>query len=180
MRSAALLLVIALLLMAGCATGGNEGVSMPVNVPDYDVASTRSCPVGNQDAKCINLYTEATSAKDYEAITRKLWSKNEDENALVLTFYPPRKPGADLEGVGYAFSDRRAARALIASQYTPSGQKIADIKGQVNEAMANDGIYVISIKDEVDRMTRSACADWDAKDVSVLGTPPPEWNCPGY
>jgi len=180
MRLAVLVLVIALLLIAGCASGGNEGVSVPADVPAYDVTKQERCPVGNQDAKCITAYSEATSGKEIEAITRELWSKNQGENALIVILYPPRAPGADMNGAGYAFSDRKAARAIIASQYTPSGQKIADIKGQANEAMKNDGIYVISMQDEVDQATQSACANWDVTDVNTLGTPPPEWNCPGY
>ena len=191
-----LVVMAVLMVLYGCGQSstapeqGDEGgsqketaekeISVPANVPNYDVTKEERCPVGNQDAKCITGFSGATSSEDIEAITRELWSKNQGENALIVILYPPRAPGADMSGAGYAFSDRRAAKAIISSQYTPSGQKIADIERQVDEAMENDGIYVISIEDEVDQATQSACADWDARDVSVLGTPPPEWNCPGF
>src|SRR5215212_8639442 len=120
-----ILVVMAVLIaLYGCGQAspapeqGDEGgrqISVPENVPNYDVTKEERCPIGNQDAKCIVLYGEATSEDDYEAITRELWSKNQDENALILEFYPPRKPGADMEGAGYAFSDKRAARAVISS-----------------------------------------------------------------
>src|SRR5215213_10629803 len=165
-----LVVMAVLMVLYGCGQSstapeqGDEGgsqketaekeISVPANVPNYDVTKEERCPVGNQDAKCITGFSGATSSEDIEAITRELWAKNQGENALIVILYPPRAPGADMNGAGYAFSDRKAARAIIASQYTPSGQKIADIKGQANEAMKNDGIYVISMQDEVDQATQ--------------------------
>ena len=40
--------------------------------------------------------------------------------------------------------------------------------------MQNDGIYVISIEDEVEQQ---ACEDWDS---NTLEPPPKQWDCPGF
>ena len=161
-------------LLAGCLGAGtgttdsqNEGrgkeggkaerASVPAHVPAYDIAAKGSCPIGNQDAECIDIYSAATSREGIEAATRELWSENRDENALIVTIYPPRRPGADPSGAGFAFSDRGAARAVISSMYTASAG--ADIGGQVDKAMANDGIYVVPITGAV----RSACAGLTAE-----------------
>lgn len=66
-------------------------------------------------------------------------------------------------------------RAVLSSQYTDPSE--ANVDEQVEEAMANDGISVLSIQDEVDAATEEMCAEWE---VTTMGTPPPEWDCPGY
>jgi hypothetical protein len=172
-RGPGVILVLAAILVAGCSQSGTGAekqtekgdsqeqarreVSVPVNVPAYDVSKEERCPIGNEDVKCITGFSKAKSGEEIEAITRELWSKNQGENALIVTLYPPRAPGADMSGTGYAFSDRSAARAVISSQYTASAG--ADIEGQVDEAMKNDGIYVISIGDEVRGAMQSVCSD---------------------
>jgi len=169
-----LVVMAVLMVLYGCGQSstapeqGDEGgsqketaekeISVPANVPNYDVTKEERCPVGNQDAKCITGFSGATSSEDIEAITRELWAKNQGENALIVILYPPRATGANMSGAGYAFSDRRAAKAIISSQYTASGQKIADIERQVDKAMENDGIYVISIKDAVQSASTNASA----------------------
>jgi hypothetical protein len=167
------LVLVLTVLVAGCSQpgtsgsaggGGTEkqvrGVSVPANVPSYDVSKEERCPLGNEDVKCVTTFSEAKSAQGIEAITRDLWSKNQDENALIVTVYPVGAPGADMSGTGYAFSDRSVADTVLSSQYTASAN--ADVEGQVDEAMANDGIYVISIRDEVRGLMQSVCASASA------------------
>jgi hypothetical protein len=90
-----------------------KGVSVPADVPDYDITKEEPCPVGNQDAKCITAFSRATSGQEIEAITRELWSKNQGENALIIILYPPRAPGADMSGAGYAFSEIRRRTTIV-------------------------------------------------------------------
>ena len=63
---------------------------------------------------------------------------------------------------------------MLSSQYTDPSE--ANIDEQVEEAMANDGITVLSIQDEVDAANEEMCAEWE---VTTMRTPPP-WDCPGY
>ena len=42
--------------------------------------------------------------------------------------------------------------------------------------MENEGFWVLSLEDEVESMTQEVCAEWD---TTTMGSPPPEWNCPG-
>ena len=106
---------------------------------------------------------------------RELWYETNDADALVAAFYPD-KPMAELSGSGYAFRNREATCAVLSSQYTDPSE--ANIDEQVEEAMANDGISGLSIQDEVDAATDKMCAEWEA--TTTLGTPPPEWDYPGY
>jgi hypothetical protein len=63
------------------------------------------------------------------------------------------------------------SNAIISAQYTYPSE--ADVEDQVSDAMANDGLMVVSIQDEVDEMEQEMCAEWD----TTLGTPLPEFNC---
>jgi len=93
---------------------------------------------------------------------------------LQVVFYP-NEPGADTTGTSMAFLSEAAARTIISSMYTASAN--ADIEGQVEEAMSNDGIHVIPVEAMIDEMIEEECANWD---TTTLGTPPPEWDCPGH
>ena len=121
------------------------GIAVPADVPEYALTKDEATadPALGLRMRGVSVSTKATSAKGMEAITRELWSETEDADALVAAFYPD-KPMAELSGTGYAFRNREAARAVLSSQYTDPSE--ANIDEQVEEAMANDGISVLSIQ----------------------------------
>jgi hypothetical protein len=83
--------------------------------------------------------------------------------------------GASESGYGQAFGSEGSARAFLSAQYAASAS--ANVENGVQKAMANDGIFVVSFVEAEEDMTRQSCAEWD---TTTMGTPPPEWDCPGY
>jgi len=123
------------------------------------------------EVRSVAASTKVTSEADLEAITRELWAET-DADSLQVLFYP-NEPGTDTTGM--AFLSEAAARTVISSMYAASAN--ADIEGQVEEAISNDGIYVIPVEAMIDEIIEEECANWD---TTTLGTPPPEWDRPGY
>ncbi len=148
-------------------------VSVPANVPAYTLTKDEMGMVEGFVVRSVSASANASSEEDLEAITRELWAETKTD-ILAITFYP-NEPMAETSGAGQAFLGEDAARTFISAQYTDPS--VADIDGQVQEAMENDGILLISIQDEVDSLNQSVCAEWD---VTTMGTPPPEMNCPGF
>ena len=107
------------------------------------------------ETRDVAASTDAKYGQEFEAITRKMWADTEDARALWITFFP-NKPMAESSGAGMVFADEAAARALISSMYSDPSE--ADVEGQVDEAMENDGIYIISIKDALQSFSASASA----------------------
>ena len=149
-------------------------VSVPAKVPTYTLTRDEAGMVQGFDVRNVAASTDATSEEDLEAITRELWAESVDVDSLQVLFYP-NEPGADTTGTGMAFLSEAAARTVISSMYAASAN--ADIEGQVEAAMSNDGIYVIPVEAMIDEIIEEECAKWD---TTALGTPPPEWDCPGY
>lgn len=149
-------------------------VFVPANVPAYTLTKDEGGMVGSFDVRSVAASTDVTSEEDLEAITRELWAESTGVDALQVVFYP-NEPGADTTGTSMAFLSEAAARTIISSMYTASAN--ADIEGQVEEAMSNDGIHVIPVEAMIDEMIEEECANWD---TTTLGTPPPEWDCPGH
>jgi hypothetical protein len=116
----------------------------------------------------------ATSEEPLTALTRHFRDANPEYAAILVTFYPD-KPTAEPSGSGFAFRDEETARAVLSSMYTNPAE--ASVEEQVRQTMQNDGLYVMSIQDEVESMNREVCAEWD---VTTMGPPPTEMNCPGY
>jgi hypothetical protein len=145
-------------------------VSVPADVPAYTLTKDEAGMVQGFGVRNLAASTDVTSEQDLESITRELWAETE-EDILAVSFYP-NEPGADVSGTAQAFLSEGAARAFISAQYTDPSE--ADVEGQVREAMANDGLLVISLQDEVESMEREMCAEWD---TTTMGTPPPEFNC---
>jgi hypothetical protein len=148
-------------------------VSVPAGVPAYTLTKDEAGMVQGFEVRSVAASTDATSEEDLEAITRELWAET-DADSLQALFYP-NEPGADTTGTSMAYLSEAAARTIITSMYAASAN--ADIEGQVEEAMSNDGISVIATKEMIDEMIAEECANWD---TTTLGTPPPEWECPGY
>ena len=90
----------------------------------------------------------------------------------MVTFFFD-EPQANSSGRGFAFNSKEAARSIL-SRFLAQQKHIlqdADLNEEVSKAMQKDGIYVISIEDEVEQQ---ACEDWDSK---TLGHPPKQWDC---
>ena len=131
------------------ATEAPEGENaIPADVPEYTLTKdeTAADPALGLRIRGVSASTDAASADGMEAITREIWSETDEADALVATFYQD-KPMANLSGTGYAFLDEKAARAVLSSQYTDPSE--ANVDGHVEEVMANDGVSVLSIQDEV-------------------------------
>ena len=98
--------------------------------------------------KCYSVSTEATSGEDLEVITSDILLKNPEYLAILVSFYP-NKPAADLSGMGFAFKNEQVARVVLA-QYLAQGPTVQD---EVGKAMANGGIYIVSVADELREFT---------------------------
>ena len=112
-------------------------------VPAYDVTMEKDCADTGVVGKCYTVATDATSKEDLEVVTADLWLENPEYLAVLVTFYPD-EPTADASGAGFAFKNEQAARVVL-KQVTAEGATVED---EVREAMANGGIYVISVSDE--------------------------------
>jgi hypothetical protein len=163
-RFVAVLAVVLLLVGCGQASSSaekqqkREGVErvekeVPQNerspyVPAYDITKEKECTDPGIVGKCYSVSTEATSGEDLEVITSDLWLKNSEYLAIVVTFYP-NKPTADVGGMGFAFKNEQVARVVLAQGLAQG----ATVEDEVGEAMANGGIYVVSVADEVREFT---------------------------
>jgi hypothetical protein len=122
--------------------------------------------------KCYSVSTDATSREDLIFVTANLWLNSPRYLAVLVTFYPD-KPTADVSARGFAFENEQAARVVLA-QVLAQGTSVED---RVREAMANGGIYVISVADEVGKLPRGLPASVPGHTSPVgwplLGCPSP-------
>ncbi len=150
-------------------------VSVPADVPPYTLTKDERGMVGGFDARLISASTDVTSGEDLEAITRELWAETTKADTMQVVFYP-NEPMAETTGSGMAFLSEAAARATF-QEISARGADPQAIEDDVRKAMRNDGIYVIPTEEMVEEMIAEECAKWD---TTTMGTPPPEWDCPGY
>ena len=118
------------------------------HLPAYDITMEQDCTDTGVVGKCYSVSTGATSKEDLEVITADLWLKNPEYLVVQVTFYP-NEPSAGVSGTGFAFKNEPAARVVL-KQVSAEGATVED---EVHEAMANGGIYVISVADEVREST---------------------------
>jgi hypothetical protein len=117
-------------------------------IPAYDITVEQDCTDTGIVGKCYSVSTDATSREDLELVTAALWLDSPGYLAVLVMFYP-NKPTADVNAAGFAFENEQAARVVLA-QFLAQGTSVED---EVREAMANGGIYVVSVADEVRRLT---------------------------
>jgi hypothetical protein len=159
-RFVAVLAVV--LLLVGCAQASSsvekqhkrEGLEpvekkVPQNeqspyIPAYHITKERECTDTGIVGKCYSVSTDVTSEEDLEVITSDILLKNPEYLAILVSFYP-NKPTADLSGMGFAFKNEQVARVVLAQALS---QEVT-VEDEVGEAMANGGIYVVSVADEV-------------------------------
>jgi hypothetical protein len=160
------MLLAVVLLLVGCAQASSsvekqhkrEGLErvekeVPQNeqspyIPAYHITKEQECTDTGIVGKCYNVSTNATSGEDLEVITSDILLKNPEYLAIVVSFYP-NKPAADVSGKGFAFKNEQVARVVLA-QYLAQGSTVED---EMRKAMANGGIYVVSVADEVREFT---------------------------
>jgi hypothetical protein len=119
----------------------------PSDLPAYDIIMEQDCAETGVVGKCYSVSTDATSREDLIFVTANLWLNSPRYPAVLVTFYPD-KPTADVSARGFAFENEQAARVVLA-QVLAQGISVED---RVREAMANGGIYVISVADEVEKL----------------------------
>jgi hypothetical protein len=117
-------------------------------IPAYDITKEQECTDTGIVGKCYSVSTDVTSGEDLEVITSDILLKNPEYLAILVSFYP-NKPTADLSGMGFAFRNEQVARVVLA-QALVQGSTVED---EVGKAMANGGIYVVSVADEVREFT---------------------------
>ena len=117
-------------------------------VPAYHITKEQECTDTGIVGKCYSVVTELTSGEDLEVITSDILLKSREYLAIVVSFYP-NKPTADLSGMGFAFKNEQVARVVLA-QYVAQGSTVED---EVRKAMANGGIYVVSVAVELQEFT---------------------------
>ena len=118
------------------------------DIPAYDITKEQECTDTGIVGKCYSVSTEVTSEEDLEVITSDILLKNPEYLAILVSFYP-NKPTADLSGMGFAFKNEQVARVVLAQALSQGGT----VEDEVGEAMANGGIYVVSVADEVREFT---------------------------
>jgi hypothetical protein len=104
-------------------------------IPAYEITKERECTDTGIVGKCYSVVTEVTSREDLEVITFDILLNNPEYLAIVVNFYP-KKPTADVSGMGFAFKNEQVARVVLA-QTLAQGSTVED---EVSEAMANGGI----------------------------------------
>jgi hypothetical protein len=128
-----------------------------------------TCQLASHTTRCYSVSTDAKSVKDLTALTQHFRDQSTDVDAVAVTFVSD-KPQANSSGTGFAFNSEEAARNIL-SEILPKG---ADLNEEVNKAMQNGGIYVVTLEDAIEQQ---ACENWEAQSE---GPPPEEWDCPGY
>jgi hypothetical protein len=145
----------------------------PAKLAKYHVTKKKTCQIASQTATCYSVSTDATSGEDFTVFTQHFRKQSSGVDAVVVTFFFD-EPQANSSGRGFAFNSKEAARNILSRSLPQERFQYAYLNEEVSKAMQNDGIYVISIEDEVEQ---KACEDWDPKS---LGRPPKQWDCPGY
>jgi hypothetical protein len=146
-------------------------------LPDYNIMMDEDCSESFPQ-KCINAATDATSEEAFTLLTEHFKEENPGYRAILVTFYENHQM-PETTGSGWWFADEEAARTLLSQQYADPQE--ANIDAQVHDVMDNEGFYITSLQDAAQdaarELNQEVCAEWD---VTTMGTPPAEMNCPGY
>ena len=131
----------------------------------------KTCRIASHSARCYSVSTRATLEEDLIAFTQHFRKQSGDVDAVVVTFFfdkPQANSGSRASlsmfsltsqrlapAVGASRSESREAARNILSRSLPQERfQYAYLNEEVSRAMQNDGIYVISIEDE---MRQHAC-----------------------
>ena len=196
MNRALLIALAGLLMTMGCSQANSptelqqrrEGLESAQKVankpeslatlPKHHVTKKKTCQIASQKATCYTVSTHALSGEAFAAFTQHFRKQPGGVSNVVVTFFFD-EPQANSSGMGFAFKSKEAARSIL-SRFLAQQKRIlqdADLNEEVSKAMQNDGIYVISIEDEIEQQ---ACEGWASNKSNTLGRPPKQWDCPGY
>jgi len=140
----------------------------PVKLAKYHVTKKKSCQIAAQPTTCYSVSTDATSEEDLTAFTQHFRNQSGGDDHVVVTFFldkPQAKssgrgfafkiffdePKAGTSGRGFAFDSKEAARDILSRALPQERFQDAELNEEVSKAMQNDGIYVISIEDEIEQ-----------------------------
>ena len=206
MNRALLIALAGLLMTMGCnqvnspvenqesAQKGTDKPQSPAELPKYHVTKKKTCQIASQSTRCYSVSTDATSEEDLTAFTQHFRKQSGGVDSVVVTFFFDKpqanssgrgftfnvffdEPEANTSGRGFAFDSKEAARNILSRSLPQERFQDADLNEEVSKAMQNDGIYVISIEDEIEQQ---ACEGWDSNKSNTLGRPPKQWDCPGF
>jgi hypothetical protein len=93
-------------------TQGQTRQEQEEELPPYDVATNQGCTEGGVTGRCLVVTTDATSRKDFRALTEHLRDENREAKAVVITFVPTDNPEG-MNGLGAWFATERAAKAFL-------------------------------------------------------------------
>jgi hypothetical protein len=160
--------------------------------------------------KCYSITTNDTHKEALTRLTDFFRDENPSYDAVLISYHPDGaspsvaaassgpisgSASAAVSAQGWAFRNETVARAVLGEQWrSPQAASVQPrLDEQVSQAMRNDGIAIFSSVEEdrelrqemgeiTQQLVQDLCADWDPEDwgASAAGTPPPEWNCPGY
>ena len=110
-------------------TQRQTGQEQEADLPAYEVTGNQGCTEGGIPGKCLYVSTEATSRKDFRALTKHLREENPEAKAVMITFLPNKLVKRE-SGLGAWFATKEAARAFLGPEVTDSQiQSIMDEGG---------------------------------------------------
>ena len=183
MNRALLIAFVGLLMTMGCSQANSptehqeeaKKPESPAKLPKYHVTKKKACQIASQTATCYSVSTHALSGEAFAAFTQHFRKQSGGVDNVVVTFFFD-EPQANSTGMGFAFNSKEAARSILSRFFAQQKHILqdADLNEEVSKAIQNDGIYVVSVDDEVEQQM---CAVWDTK---TQEPPPKQWDCPGY
>jgi hypothetical protein len=152
------LLALAVFLLAGCGRENSsverqergEGIEEATpkqgeSPPAYDITLENDFEDQGLSVKRYAVSTGATLGEDFEAITADLRERSSGYQVVQVVFYPDDSDTDVISGAGFAFKNEEIARTVL----TEVSVEDANVEDRVREAMANGGIYVVSMADQV-------------------------------
>jgi hypothetical protein len=99
------------------------------DLPAYEVTGNERCTEGGIPGTCLYVSTDATSPRDFRALTKHFRDENPKAKAVFIEFLPNRF-AKEASGFGAWFATKEAARAFVGPIVTDSEiQKIMDDGG---------------------------------------------------
>ena len=107
-------------------TQGQTRQEQEADLPAYELTGKERCTEGGIPGNCLYVSTEATSRRDFRALTRHFRDENPEATAVLITFLP-NKFAKEASGWGAWFATKEAARAFARPKVTDSEiQRIMD------------------------------------------------------
>jgi hypothetical protein len=104
------------------------------DLPAYEVTGNERCTEGGIPGTCLYVSTDATSRRDFAALTMHFRDEHSKAKAVFITFLP-NKSAKEASGFGAWFATKEAARAF-------AGPKVTD--SEIQKIMDDGGLLVIA------------------------------------